>query len=297
MIEQENPPYVVSEDISLLLERWANKNDFVLPNANFFSGLRKDFNEYFCNIFDKFELVPEKEITDGLKEIVDKSGLFPVTLDRTYYLSKLSLDITRCVDNNGQNKGLGRRKDSPLLLQQFKNLKSSGIKEVTLIDDVIFSGDLIRRVGNLLENIGIKVPTICAGIAIKEGVDQLNGFGKNVKFVREYRVVLDEVCERDFYPGVPLCGRSLISKNNISVPYILPFGNLNKWASIPKKFEIPLSRFCINQTKKLFEAIEKKSNKIVKCSDLPRSVIGLPYDETRFIDAINAKISDDSKCD
>jgi len=282
----DSTPYVVSEDIRLLLQNWANQRDFNLPNFEFFSDIRGELKSYMKQIFNAFELVSEVELLEGIKERVEKSRLFPVSLDRVYYNSEISLNITRFVEKSGQNRGLGGRVGAPNLLQQFRALKKSGVNEVVLVDDVIFTGDLIKRTGKLLEKMGIKVPLVCAGIGITNGIEELNGYGKEVSCVREYEDVIDEICERDFYPGVPMCGRSLQGNENVGVPYILPFGNPGRWASIPTEWQEPFSRFCIDQTIKLFEAIEENSGKVVQCKDLERKVSLLPTDETRFVDVL-----------
>lgn len=279
-------PYVVSEDVRLLLQDWAEQRGFKLPKPEFFEELRGEFKTYMGQVFAGFELVPETELLEGIQERVKECGLLPVSLDRVYYRSEPSLDITRLVEEAGQDRGLGKRVGTVSLLKQFRALKESGVSEVVLVDDVIFTGDLIRRTGTLLERMGISVPMVCAGIGIAEGIEQLNGFGQEVSCVREYKEVVDEICERDFYPGVPMCGRSLQGDENVGVPYILPFGNPGKWASIPKEWQEPLSRFCIGQTIKLFEAIEASSGRVVECRDLERKVSLLPRDETRFVDAL-----------
>lgn len=285
--EQLRPnPYVVSEDISLLLSRWAEERGFNLPNKVFFKQLRNRFESVFRQVFRNFDLVSETELTVGMNEIVQNTGLYPVSLDRVYFRSKSALDITRMVDTNGQDKGLGRRMDSLTILEQFRKLRLTGIKEVVLVDDVIFSGDLIRKVADGLSGMGIKTPVICAGIGITEGINKLNGYGKDVRCVRQYPEVIDEICERDFYPGVPLCGRTLTGEKNLGVPYILPFGKPGKWASIPPEAETPISRFCLEQTIELFQEIEKASNRYVRCCDLDRGVAGLPQDETKFLNAL-----------
>lgn len=279
-------PYVVSEDIKLLLQDWTEKRGFNLPKPEFFIELRDEFKSYMGQIFAGFELVPETELLEGIRERVEKSGLFPVSLDKVYFRSEPSLDITRLVDEAGKDRGLGKRAGTPSLLRQFRALKESGVNEVVLVDDVIFTGDLVRRTGKLLERMGVRVPMVCAGIGIVEGIEQLNGFGQEVSCVREYEEVVDEICERDFYPGVPMCGRSLQGDENTGVPYILPFGNPGKWASIPTEWQEPLSRFCIGQTIKLFEAIEEKSSRYVKCQDLERAVSGFPQADTRFVEEL-----------
>src|SRR5205823_2993530 len=146
-------------------------------------------------------------------------------------------------------------------LEQFRQLKVLGVDKAVLVDDVIFSGNLMSRVVASLGRVGIQIPVVCAGIAIQEGIDLLAKKGIEVRAVRRYVNVIDEVCERDFYPGVPLCGRLVKEAENTGAAYILPFGNPGKWASIPRKWQNPFSRFCIQQSIKLFEAIEEASGK------------------------------------
>lgn len=279
-------PYVVSADIQLLLQDWADKKGFSLPSSQFFTGLRNSFSLRMKEVFPGYEMVCEEEITQGLNQMVVKNGLFPVSLDRVYYQSNPRLDLARVVDDDGNSRGLGRRASTPTLLKQFKTLKEAGITEAALVDDVIFSGDLVERVANSLERLGIRVPKVYTGIGIAEGVNKLTRAGRKVEWVKLYNEVIDEVCERDFYPGVPYSGRLLNTEGNVGVPYILPFGKPIQWASIPKGNEIPFSQFCIDQTVRLFQEIEKVTGRVVRCMDLDRKVINLPNDETRYIDAL-----------
>lgn len=282
-------PYIISEDIYLLLKKWADDNGFVLPDLDFFKGLRDEFSSYFKEIFPVFEFVHEKELSEGVKELVDKFGLRPITFDRAYYHSESALEICRSVDISGENRGSRKRPGFPNLLAQFqelRKLRERGIKEVVLVDDVIFSGSLISRVISILSRADIKVPVVCAGIGVGEGINKLEKSGCEVLCVRKYSDVIDEVCERDFYPGVPLSGRRVIGNGNFGVPYILPFGRPQEWASIPDSYAKDFSLFCIHQTIRLFGEIEKLSNRIVRCSDLERKVFSLPTDETRYVDAL-----------
>lgn len=284
-LEEQNP-YVVSEDIGILMEKWAKNKGFIIPNKTLFAQLRSEFTQFMKQIFPNFESVSESELSSGLKNLVEKTELFPISLDRVYYQSNPKLDISRLVSAEGKDRGLGRRRDSPTLLSQFRKLRELGLKEAVLVDDVIFSGGLTERITNLLSSMGIEIPIICTGIAIQEGIDILARSGKELRAVRTYDRVIDEICERDFYPGVPLCGRSLNSKENIGIPYILPFGNPGKWASIPEKWQTSLSRLCLKQSIKLFEEIENCSGRYIYCSDLDRKIISLPNDKTRFINSL-----------
>lgn len=279
-------PYVVSGDVFILLEEWATQKGLFLPTRAFFQQLRGEFITYMQQVFESFEFVPEDELSLGLKGLVDKSGLLPVSIDRVYYRSDTSLELTRLVDKRGKDRGLGRRVGTPSLFKQFSNLRSLSNRKIVLVDDVIFTGELLEKVCRILSKLGVQVPLICAGIGIGEGIRRLKAQGVEIHCVRSYEDVIDEICERDFYPGVPLSGRTLIGMVNTGVPYLLPFGNPGKWASIPKKWRVPLSQFCIRQTIKLFEAIEQRSNRPIRCLDLGRGVVSIPADETRYVDAL-----------
>ncbi len=148
-----------------------------------------------------------------------------------------------------------------------------GIRQICLVDDVIFSGVLIDRLIKVLCGYGITVPLVCAGIGIIEGIDRITN-GKKIKIdcAKVYDDVIDEVCERDFYLGVPYSGRSVIDNENISIPYFLPYGKPGDWASIPIPFEIEFSKFCIGQSISLFEEIEIVSKRKVCCSDIERKI-------------------------
>lgn len=277
-------PYVVSGDIPILLEEWSMRNDFALPSQRFFNQLRGEFNNEFQQMFPNYEFVDEVELSKELKDMVDKTDLFPISLDRVYYPTSPEISISRITDPQDIKIGLGRRRDSGSLFSQFRELKKMGIKKAVIVDDVVFGGNVLKRVIETCQGIGIDIPVVCTAIAIGNGVDVLKSRGIEVKSVKTYPEVIDEICERDFYPGVPLCGRTIDSIENVGAPYLLPFGNPQKWASIPKAFGRDFSLFCLRQSIELFGEIERVSGKPVTCFDVERKVIGMPNDSTRFID-------------
>ena len=279
-------PYVVSADIYLLMEKWATQHSFVLPAREFFCQLREEFSNYMHRVFSNFELVSEDEISRGLAGLVAESGLPVVSLDCVYFESELNLEVARLVDKDGKDRGLGHRSGTSPLAQQIRKLQMSGMREVVVVDDVVFTGALLERIIKLLSRIRIRVPLICAGIGIAEGINRINGTKREIRCVRTYEEVIDEVCERDFYPGVPLSGRLLVGDDNIGVPYILPFGKPESWASIPSEQATDFSRFCLHQTATLFDEIERHSDRPILCRDLGRKVVGLPMDETPYSDVL-----------
>jgi len=126
---------------------------------------------------------------------------------------------------------------------------------------------------------------VVAGVTIGEGAKRLKKETKaELWTVIYYDEVIDEICERDFYPGVPLSGRTVKGQLNVGAPYLLPFGKPTHWASIPKEWEKEFSRFCLQQTIKLWEEIEEISGKVVRNCDLDRLPVGFNWDKTRFVE-------------
>ncbi len=291
-----NKPYVVSADVYLLLKNWAIQKGFALPPLNFFTDLRKKMVVKLEEIFGSVDFISEDDLQQGFDYFFKRNNLPVVSLDRVYVEAKFNLELTRVVDELGSDVGLQHRAGTPDLIDQIKLIKSSLSQEVippkvVLTDDVIFSGDLLIRVIEMLEKERIEVAGVYAGIGVAEGVDKIKAKDILVACVYEYPEVIDEVCERDFYPGVPLSGRLIVNSPNICSPYLLPFGNPGKWASIPEEFQADFSSFCWEQTRQLFLAIEDYSKKQVFCHDLGRLIINFPVNGTSYVKAIKTLVS------
>jgi len=280
-------PYVVSADIYLLLSKWAEENNFVLPSKKFFKELREKFSVKMKAIFPVFEFISEEEIHSKLRNLVTKSNLPSISLDHIYFQEDLQLETTRLVDKDLEViKEHGHRTGTLEISLQLQKLKTLGIKEVVLVDDVIYSGKGMLWTIDKLKECNINVKSICVGIGVGNGVKRLTELNYPVRCVRLFEEVVDEICERDFY-FIPESGHlRRIGDEDFRVPYFRPFGRPNKWASIPDEEEIVFSIFCIQQNISLFEEIEKCSCKKIFCKDLGFSILGLPKNRERFIDVI-----------
>lgn len=276
-------PYVVSADIHLLLEKWAERKNFVLPQKDFFLDLREKFSGYMIKLFPTFELVSEEEILNFVTRVANQTNLPVVSLDPVYFCGDYTIELTRTVDSKGTDQGLRCRSGSYSLLKQLDRLKHQKNTKVCLVDDVIFSGVLAERVIELLSRIDIEVIAVCAGIGIQEGISRISRPSRRICCLKIYEDIIDEVCERDFYLGIPYSGRSLVNSDNVGSPYIIPYGRPDKWASIPILRQRSFSEFCISQTILLFEEVEKSSKRIVDCSDIERKVFDQP-ETGRYID-------------
>ncbi len=288
----KNFPYVVSADIYLLLEKWTKQKNFVLPEKEFFKKLRKEFSNKMFKIFPSFELISDEEISKHIKEITFNSNIYSVSIDPIYSsYCNFYIGLTRKVDLKGEYRGLQHRFSNNSLQKQLNQLKTYNIKEICLVDDVIFSGVLMEKVIKLFSHIGINVPIVCAGIGTQKGISRILDNKRIVTCRKIYNEIIDEVCERDFYLGIPYSGRSLIGTENIGLPYVIPFGKPMEWASIPSEVQKDFSKFCINQTIILFEEIQKKSKRKISCADIERKVPGQPEtgDYLEFLKSITLK--------
>ena len=279
-------PYVVSADIQVLLSKWASDRGFILPNGDFFPELRAEFCVLMRSVFPQFILISEQEVSEGLAEIVAETRHPLLSLERAYFKAPYQLEVSRCVNALNADVGLYARSGTPSLREQLAVLCAAGVKTVSIVDDVIFSGGFLLRILELLKKSGITVATVYTGIAIGSGMDKVRAQGYEIECVRSFPEVVDEVCERDFFPGVPLCGRTLRGAQNIGIPYIAPFGLMKDWASIAPEHESAVSKRCVELASLLFNEIGRMSERPVLCSDLERGVLGIPFSPIPFVAAL-----------
>jgi len=279
-------PYVVSLDIHTLLDQWAVSSGFRIPDEALFRELRSEMRQQLLSIFPQVEMLTEDEIRVPLMRLARGTRLPIVSLDQTYCPSEHMLQLTRASKLDKTNAGMTHRSGSDTIEQQVRTMAKSVQGDVVLVDDVIFSGDMIaERIFPLLLQHGINVRVVVAGVGVGAGVALVSEVAE-VKCVREYPRVIDEICERDFYPGVPLSGRTLLGHENTGMAYVLPYGDPISWASIPEKAVVPFSRFCLVQTYRLFREIEKASKRIVLIDELPRKVNAVGSGRGRFTDEL-----------
>lgn len=275
-------PYVVSADIRILLSQWASRRGFILPEQGFFTDLRAEFSRLMQRVFPEFVFISEQEMAEGLREKTASARHPLLSLERAYLETPFKLEVSRCVDEHNADAGLYSRNGAPRLHAQLTALRAANVLTVSVVDDVIFSGGFLLRILELLEKTGIEVAAVYTGIAIGSGIGKVRAAGYRVECVRFFPEVVDEVCERDFFPGVPLSGRTLRGAQNIGIPYILPFGLMDKWASISGEHEKSVSKRCVDLTVMLFDEIDRVSGRPVLCSDLERGVLGIASSAVSF---------------
>src|SRR3989344_7070324 len=271
-------PFVISEDAELLLRPWAQEHGFILPSSAFFAGLLDEIVGRLRKIFGEVVLAEEFPIGQVLQVWTLPRRTQTVSMDGVYFRSVYSIQVNRGVDEQGNDVGLRPRPGARSLREQIQAIHANGLiaTEIVLVDDVVFSGHQAAEVIDEFARVGVSVRQVLAGISVGAGEKLLAAKGVDIRSIYSYPEVVDEVCQRDFLPGIPRSGRYLAGSDNIGLPYLLPFGNPGKWASIPAEHQLPFSKFCIERTIWLFEAIEHASGKVVDCSQLGRRPIGVP---------------------
>lgn len=290
-------PYVITEDLEILMQKWSKKSGFLCPSHDFFLGLQKCLLDYLKIIFPKIVLIRADELSQRLKEKINQTkGTTVVSIDLIYNNAQYHLQSNRCADlDNMEIIGEAQRPGNLSLSEQIKKLPKD--KPLTIVDDGCFSGATLRRIYELILNQGLIIHNIVVGILIDRANNDLVRIYPNVSLqaVYEYGEVVDWLCERDFFIGIPLSGRTAGYKKNgeivpynpeISLPYCLPFGDPVATASIPTGKAIEFSRFIIKLSQKLWEGIEKLSGRDILCSDIPRLPKGIQRDKQRFANVL-----------
>lgn len=179
----------------------------------------------------------------------------------------LILNINRLFNTDGQMIGHGPRPGFKPLNDQFEYLKKviAG-RSVVLIEDGAFSGGTLRFVLNQLSIMGIKVTALVMGFCCTRAHAVLKEvFPGELVIVDTLENLVDWIPDHDLIPFIPNCGRVLgeiVSSGYTPVqtatgascayPYILPFGNMEKWATMPAEGARDLSRFCLDTSIEIF---------------------------------------------
>jgi len=309
MLNQENSPYVMSGDAHCLLSGWSSASGFGVPGISFF---RQMVTERVKFLQDTFHLHcihdNEEDLSAGISNHLSASNLPVIALDQNYVkCPHIPLEVSRLCDPTSlKGQVLGSRNETPFHLQ-LDHIATLGHREVQLADDVIFTAeDLAKVIIPSLKERCVAVKRVVAGILVGKGKDTLKEFHPDIEVVavRYYPKVWDEVCERDFLAGVPQSGR-LFGKDGMPIfpktcaPYFRPWCRnssgecfLHKWATLgSEKNSLEMERkilewshFCLVQSIRLWEEIERLSRRSVHCDELDRRPWGIPYDGSRFVD-------------
>lgn len=297
MPNEQPKPYVVSTDTARLMRGWSRTSGLPVPERSYFDGMTEDIRGMLAaNINEEIHVIPDSRLIKGMREKVSSSKTPVVSLDRVYINKSIErvcgfLDMSRAVNEELEDIGVVARPGTPPLDEQVETLADRlnilGITRIAIVDDVLFTGGGFVRLTSSLRARGIQVETVIAGISIRAGIDAVNEVGVEVDSVEVYEEVTDELCERDFYVGVPYSGRTLVDQEgNVSaVPYLLPFGDIVQWASFPDERAEEMSEFLLQLSICLWQKVEDLSKSRVLVNALPRRLHGFP-EEVSIVKAL-----------
>lgn len=264
------------------------KSGLKIPNSAFIKSLRENFTLCTNKIFNNVTIISEEEMLKRMDNMVDRYfGDLPIiSLDKVYsYCDEKNMMFLDCTRMSGNDELVSRNDvNNKFSVKNQINKISANLKsnKIILLDDVVFSGNVLKKIIKEFEQNNVEVVGIVSGICT---INSYNYFNKNLKYgvSSGYLLgedVIDQICERDFYFGIAQSGISIRKNNEVyKAPYFLPFGDPCKRASIPKEYEESFSRECIDRSIHLWNEIEKNSGKKVNISDLPEKIYGADGNE------------------
>ncbi len=278
----ETPPFVLSQDVFLLMQRWAIDKNRKIPSSFYFKNQTQQIIDELTQIFPNVVLVESQTIVEHFNANITQNAAV-VSLDRAYtpFIENtnnvLYLDQCRGLDVAGLTVSVQRPESDDVVWS-----KSILEKErITFVDDVIFGGDAMIQAINFIGH--EKIDKIVVGVTTRAGKEKVeNQSDIPVETAYLFDTLLDEVCERDFILGTPLCGRPVFMNETRSYflgtrPYVLPYGNPVSWASVPQDKAETFSAACRQITGKMWLEVGRLNGMTICNNDLPRPLAELGY--------------------
>lgn len=293
--------YIVTEDLYPLMREWAKRFGFTVPDQRWFAMNHKLLRQAIENTLASTERVvivdsmPYSYVLTELQQIIYElhSQLeidlgCVISLDRVYGLElscpHFLLEVNRLTDLNTSGVDHTSRPSMPSIDEQIQNFVHQITSyHIIVVDDGIWTGDSMRWILNRLQNVGLVVEAVVVGVHVKQSGHQVDhsipaGKVRAVQIYTNTRPVLDWVCERDFFVGTPLGGRTIADHKHDSglrdwqsagAFYSTNEAWLKDWASInsnPRQF----MNFCIDRSIAIFAEIGELSRQPVLMHHLER---------------------------
>ena len=183
----------------------------------------------------------------------------------------LVLNINRLFNTDGEIIGHGPRPRFEALDKQLDTLVAQiAGRSIVLTEDGAFTGGTLRYVLKNLNERGLKVTAIVIGFCCTMGLTVLQEvFDGELVIVDPLENLIDWIPDHDLIPFIPNCGRVLgerVSESfapvrtldgvSCAYPYILPFGKMGEWATLPPEGVRDISKLCLDTSIKLFSHIK-----------------------------------------
>ncbi len=220
-------PYVISAELDL-----ANAELERIVRLEKIEDFRESLDTSLRSMGKDTVWVSSSTMQTGLETAISKTRLPVVSLDDRYVTSANEyIGISRGVDEQLNDIGYVPRVGYPSIKRQLGKISALG-GEIVIADDVLFSGEMIAWLANVLEPYGVKIGGLVCGIAIQEGIDKMQAKDVDIEAVQAFDEVEDEICERDF-AVVTGSGRRIDSIAANTLYFDPTNGKPAKWASIP----------------------------------------------------------------
>lgn len=195
----------------------------------------------------------------------------------------LLLNINRLFNTDGLIIGYGPRPGFKSLDKQLDELaRRIAGRSVVLIEDGAFTGGTLKFVISELKNRDIMVTAVVIGFCCNGSRKVLReAFDGELVMVHPVVDLIDWIPDHDLIPFIPNCGRVIgersgqhikpmktLSGVSCAFPYILPFGKIEEWASLPLDDALGLSRFCLDVSLELFNRIGKLNGRQVTIGEV-----------------------------
>lgn len=240
-------PYVISAELDLAT---ADLEQIVKQGS--IEGFRESLDADLRLMGKETLWVSSSTMQTSLERAIARASLPVLSLDDRYVSSANQyLGISRGVDPLLNDAGYVARRGYPSIEDQLKRVSSLG-SEVMLVDDVLFSGEMVAWIADALRPYGVKIGAVVVGIAIQEGIDKLAAEEIEVSASEVFEEVEDEICERDF-AIVPGSGRRIDALSANALYFDTENGKPDKWASLPSE---STTAFCVGSLKRSIDLLQ-----------------------------------------
>jgi len=288
--------YVVTHDVASRLQSFRSQN-IMVPRQNdplfgqfhqhLLEKMRHALPDMVIKTIDMGELrlnvrkEVESRVIDSSKQVVISTC--PEITDPNPDGESLTLDINRLFNTNGVMIGHGPRPGFDSLNKQFDELARKITGRCTiLIKDGAFTGGTFRFIHRELKSRGIDVTTVIIGFCCARARETIKqAFDGEIVIVNPIENLIDWIPDHDLIPFVHNCGRILGEQVpqgfmpiktadgfSCAYPYILPFGRIEEWASLPVGNALDLSRFCLDMSIELFARVTRPSGRKITIGEL-----------------------------
>lgn len=193
------------------------------------------------------------------------------------------LNVNRLFGLDGNMFGYGPRPGFEPLDVQFEQIAEKVVnRPVILVEDGSVTGGTLLFILERLKEFGIEVAMIVIGFCCIEAEAAIRqSFRGELVIANNLGLIVDWIPDHDLVPFVPNCGRVLgIEKDGsytsvftdsgitFAYPYILPFGKMTTWASLPADGALAVSKLSLDFGIELWDAVGKLNDRIIQIGDL-----------------------------